>query len=228
MFIMHKKGFTLTEVIIVLVIIAALALVLVPNIMKAMPDDHSIKYKKAFYTIQEIVSDIANDPSICQGVNASVVDGNIVYTNPSEANKDNILTMCATITTGTNPSVTSKILSDEIYNRLNTDPTGWNISGIFGGVSTRFRRTINGMAWGIPNRQLRDTTNTPWDITIYVDVDGGRTNEVIQPTSRNVANGWYRINVDSTGKVTAPNARNTGEPTSNKTELELLLGNPTD
>lgn len=62
-----KKAFTLTEVITVLVIIGALALILIPNMSNMIPDEHNVKYKKAFYTVQEIVSDIINDPSVCTG-----------------------------------------------------------------------------------------------------------------------------------------------------------------
>ena len=44
------KAFTLTEVIVVIVMIAALAVILIPNMLNLMPDDHNIKYKKAFYS----------------------------------------------------------------------------------------------------------------------------------------------------------------------------------
>lgn len=66
-----KKAFTLTEVITVLVIIGALALILIPNMSNMIPDEHNVKYKKAFYTVQEIVSDIINDPSVCTGLDES-------------------------------------------------------------------------------------------------------------------------------------------------------------
>ena len=72
------KGFTLTEVMVVLVILGALALILIPNFAKMMPDDHNIKYKKALYTIQEIMNDIVNDPNICTGTDT---DGNIIPNN---------------------------------------------------------------------------------------------------------------------------------------------------
>ena len=57
----RKAAFTLTEVIVVIVIIAALAVILIPNMLSLMPDEHNIKYKKAFYTIQEIINDIAKE-----------------------------------------------------------------------------------------------------------------------------------------------------------------------
>ena len=67
----NKKALTLTEVIISLAIIGVLILIVVPNVMTLMPDDHAPRYKKAFYAIQNIVYDILNDPSICSGDNLS-------------------------------------------------------------------------------------------------------------------------------------------------------------
>ena len=216
-----RCAFTLTEVIIVLVIIAALALILVPNIMKAMPDDHSIKYKKAFYTIQEIVSDIANDPSVCQGMNYDSSTG--IYTLPNTEEKRNrILTMCYNEETAT-----GRNFGEEVCKRLNTNndcaeatlhtPTGGN-------QLHSIALTTNGMRWSIPKSTIRNTSNLKSPKTIYVDVDGGDEN----PNSRDATKGWYRIQVDETGKVTAPNTWNDGESHTNKTEQQLLIGNPTD
>ena len=210
---MNKKGFTLTEVIIVLVILGALALILVPAMMKMMPDDHNIKYKKAFYTIQEIISDIINDPSVCQGMNAQVVDGEISYSNMTAGNEDNILTTCAIIN-NTAHTVTSRDLGDEIRERLN----------ITAGSRNGLLITTNGMVWNLPTKSLRDINNSNWDTdaVIYVDVDGGG---FVSPNARDESKGWYRINIDASGQVTAPDSWNEGEDANHKTELQLLIGN---
>ena len=72
-----------------------------------VPDDHNIKYKKAFYTIQEIMDDIVNDSTVCTGLDGyNIVNDNV------------FLKSC----TGT--------LREQIAKRLNTtdaSPSGDNI-----------------------------------------------------------------------------------------------------
>ena len=230
MFIMtnYKKGFTLTEVIIVLVIIAALALILVPNIMKAMPDDHSIKYKKAFYTIQEIVSDIANDPNVCQGMFNDGAGNWSVAKNP-----DDILNLCY------KPDNTPRNMAQEICNRLQTtsECSTSNIPNINNVVNngTVAILTTNGMRWNlatiggttralgsnnIANQHIFDNYD------IYVDVDGCGNNNIFNlagalacvGNATNANNGVYGIRISSKGRVI---------PFGN-TERNLLFGNPTD
>ena len=82
----NTNAFTLTEVIIVLVILGVLALILVPNIKNMMPNDHNIKYKKAFYTIQEIVNDITNDPTVCDGLNGGTAVASNIYLSSCDGN----------------------------------------------------------------------------------------------------------------------------------------------
>ena len=211
----HSYAFTLTEVIIVLVILGALALVLVPNLSKMMPDDHNIKYKKAFYTIQEIVNDIVNDPNTCQGMNASVEDGKVVYSSMGTNRTNNILTTCADID-GT--TITDRYLDKEICERLSTQSncgdTGSNTNVL----------TTNGMRWNLPSQNLRRVNNIGFTSTIYVDVDGGND---APEKARNASKGVYRIQVKANGKVIAPSTNESDEDT-NKTEEQLLLDNPTD
>ena len=106
------RGFILTEVIVVIVIIAALAIISIPNMLSLMPDDHKIKYKKAFYTIQEIVNDIASE---CQGMEYDYT--NNVWKEPSNQYKDNILNFCYD-TSSVTPTI--KEPGEEICKRLST------------------------------------------------------------------------------------------------------------
>lgn len=206
-----KKGFTLTEVIITLVILGALALILVPNMLKMIPDDHNIKYKKAFYTIQEIVQDMVNDPSVCSGMDAT--------DNPT----DKVLQTCGGLDLGT-----------EICRRLSTTQQVDIGAGIvdFNCATPDHKAitpTTNNMNWNLGTEQLLNNTfaDPPNVYTIYVDVDGCNGGGCVG-TARNAATGVYRIMVDNTGRVTAPNTRNGGEAATNKTEQQLLLDNPTD
>ena len=213
----RKTAFTLTEIIIVLVILGALALILVPNMSRMMPDDHNIKYKKAFYTIQEIVNDIVNDPSVCQGMNN---DGAGNWTTPpNEARQNNILTMCYDGNAGRNLDV---LICERLSTNQNCGAAGANTNIL----------TTNGMRWNLPNRSLRDTNNANWatPAIIYVDVDGG---SAAPGNNRNSNNGVYRIFVTADGRVQAPNNNlkqfaGTADDTSTTTEQSLLIDNPTE
>lgn len=141
----NKKAFTLTEIMIVLVILGVLALVLIPTIKNMMPDDRIIKYKKAYYTLQEIVNDIVNDPDTCQ---TDVEDS---FNNP--------LKYCSKVVGG----VTPRTLGEEVCNRLAT---------VQGTICTdnNPKETTNGMIWTIPQQNL-DLTYTSQNVN--VDLGGG-------------------------------------------------------
>ena len=220
----RKNGFTLTEVIVVIVIIAALALILIPNMLSLMPDDHNIKYKKAFYTIQEIVNDIANE---CQGLRYK--DGQ--WTDEG-VNAENILSYCY------DSSGNPKNLAIEICKRLNTVngcPSDSDLTSTDSNIAARGILTTDGMRWNLfgglrltPNNDgtspfdsvscLPDSGNSGLK-TIYVDVDGcgsSTANEACINYTK-ADSGAYAICISETGKVT---------PATDK-EKKLLLDNPT-
>ncbi len=158
---MHKNnkkyGFTLTEVIIVLIILGALALILIPNMLRMVPDDHNIKYKKAFYTIQEIMSDIVNDPEICTG---------LVGADRERVLDDQFLTSC----TGTNADT----LRNLIFNRLSTTDA----------AATDDITTTNGMRWFIPSTQINAVNGAAINVSLDkkspTDENVGANNGVFQ------------------------------------------------
>lgn len=214
----HSYGFTLTEVIVVLVILGALALILVPNMMNMMPDDHNIKYKKAFYTIQEIISDIANDPEVCQGMNITRNGNDLIYeAAPTDVRQRRILTMCTDLTA--NP-LAGRDLDVEICNRLSVNGQ-CNAAGQNTDVLT-----TNGMRWNLPQRDLRDPNNADFNYVIFVDVDGGNEGP---GNIRSVRNGVYQITVNSEGRVfSGTQAINRSNGVYVEPEDNLLIDNPTN
>lgn len=58
---MVRKGFTLSEVMVTMVILGILAAFLIPAIIKASPDTKKIMFKKAYYTLEQAVNKMVND-----------------------------------------------------------------------------------------------------------------------------------------------------------------------
>ena len=208
----RKDGFTLTEVIVVIVIIAALAIILIPNMLSLMPDDHNIKYKKAFYTIQEIVNDIAQE---CQGL--KYVDGE--WTD-SGVNEEDVLSYCH------DSNGNHKGLGLEICKRLSAveDCSNYKASDcgdVNGDCNYINVLTTNGMKWYLPKRDIASYVSWGTGGTlsqVFVNVDGNeiKTGNPTGDLSKNPT-GTYRISITSEGKV---------KPTDTK-EKNLLLDNPT-
>ena len=59
---MNKKGFTLVEAIVVIVVLAFIGALLTPAIMKAIPNTYFNMFKKAYSTLTQISSELVNDP----------------------------------------------------------------------------------------------------------------------------------------------------------------------
>ena len=57
----QKKGFTLTELLIALGVIGMIVAILVPIIFNLIPDQSVLMAKRAYYSIQTVVSDLIND-----------------------------------------------------------------------------------------------------------------------------------------------------------------------
>ena len=214
----RKDGFTLTEVIVVIVIIAALAIILIPNMLSLMPDDHNIKYKKAFYTIQEIVNEIAQD---CQGLYRS---GGQWYTieewnedHPTDKlDADDVLSFCY------DNSDNALTIDTEICKRLSTTgdcPTTGNVKNI---------QTTNGFKWRIDTSGNASNLGKgkPWGnssgnvVNIFVNLDG---KDIVSTDTwaKQHDRGTYLINVTSKGKVAVSSGTDFAK------ERSYLLDNPT-
>jgi len=192
-----KKGFTLTEVLITLVVLGALALILIPNFSKIMPDDNVIKYQKAFYTLQEIVNDMVNDENTCQTED----DNNVLS---SDDIFDEPLKNC-------NKTGGARTLEEEICDRLST------VNGT-SCTNGSVKQTTNGMQFYIPQTAL-DDAYTEQSIIVGLNATPAITNA----STRNPDNSIFIIKVGPNGKVVPDKITGAGA----YDDGDLLKKNPT-
>lgn len=58
----YKKSFTLSEIMIAMAIFGIIAAACIPIVLNMSPNKNAIMLKKAYYTTEQIVSDLINDP----------------------------------------------------------------------------------------------------------------------------------------------------------------------
>ena len=64
----RKKGYTLSEVLVVLALLGVLAAILLPAIARVRPDRNKMMFKKAYYTAERIVYELVNDDALYPSV----------------------------------------------------------------------------------------------------------------------------------------------------------------
>lgn len=56
-----KKGFTLSEVMVAMTVLGVIAAVLVPSVMKTMPSNSKVLFKKAYATVEKSITNLLSD-----------------------------------------------------------------------------------------------------------------------------------------------------------------------
>ena len=195
-FYMKKNvAFTLAEMMITLLIIGIVATMMITNLMDASPDENALMYKKAFYSISEIISSLTNDST-------KFPDGENMFK--------------AEITTETGITDPQEYFCTEVANGLNTlgdiscdeeRDGNTNISG----DNYDFKLANGTLVAGL-NQEFTDEDGksiTPDTITICVDVNGDKgpnagcsdDDEARAATDRD----QFRIRISYDGKVSTGN-----------------------
>lgn len=73
----YKKSFTLSEIMIAMAIFGIIAAACIPIVLNMSPNKNAIMIKKAYYTTEQIVSDLINDP-IYYPTGDFAVDSNVM------------------------------------------------------------------------------------------------------------------------------------------------------
>lgn len=76
-----KKAFTLAEVMVTLALVSVISSILVPAIMQVKPDRNKLLFKKAYTTVEKIVTEIVNDDNLYPIVSGSTGLDNITAVN---------------------------------------------------------------------------------------------------------------------------------------------------
>lgn len=59
-----KRAYTLSEVLVVLLVLGIIAAFIIPAVMRTAPDRSALLYKKSFYAMQEAASKMINNPNM--------------------------------------------------------------------------------------------------------------------------------------------------------------------
>lgn len=187
---MKIKAFTLAETLITLVIIGVIAVLMYSNYINVIPEENSSLYKKAFYTIQDVIRSLANDtvkfPSSTLLFMAEPM---------TEDNKTYQQYFCEQVATSLNT-----------LGKINCGTSGNDASdGAFSeNIDDYEFKLTNGMTFTGFNQEFEDEDSndmTSDSITVLVDVNGldKNPNALCKTSAANCDR--YRIRIHADGKV---------------------------
>lgn len=123
------KGFTLAEVMVVLGILGVLAAILIPAVFQTAPNNNKVMFKKAYYTLEQVVSKMINDDTSYPSVtNASNIERGFNYTDVKSNNTTNKFCYYLTNELNTVGTVTCPINPDYTNGTFTTtDGVSWSV-----------------------------------------------------------------------------------------------------
>lgn len=161
-----NKAFTLTELLVALGVIGVLCAILLPIIFNIMPNKNTIMAKRAYYTVQTIVSDLINDEACYPDLTSASesekrvgFDDGFGYPNCSAWGGNDYT---ATIDTEGDPNKKFKVL---FLDKLGK--TGISVAG----DNTTFD-TADGLQWAIHTMGYGSKNNKDALALITVDTNG--------------------------------------------------------
>lgn len=75
----ENRAFTLTELLIALGVIAILCAILLPIIFNLMPNQNTIMAKRAYYTVQSVISELLNDTGCYPDKTSAVINARVGF-----------------------------------------------------------------------------------------------------------------------------------------------------
>lgn len=148
-----NNAFTLTELLVALGVVAILCAILMPVIFNLIPNQNTIMAKRAYYTIQTIVSELINDEACYPDKTSSVTDRRIGFDDGAGT---------ANCLEWTNTGSTD---SAGKFKTLFRDKLGLD------GSADDFD-TADGIQWKFSNAAFNSGNTTGGSIKLSVDVNG--------------------------------------------------------
>ncbi len=191
-----KNAFTLAETLITLMIIGLIAAWMYPALIKAAPDENALQYRKAFYSLEDVIRSLANDSTkyddpeaMFKATPRDAADGSTdAYREVFCRNIANSMNTLGAINCERGRTLTDKALENISDENMN------------------FKLT-NGMSFGNFTAQFKDEDSdnlTPDTLTICVDVNGLEKgpNKGCASADKEIKNrDQYRIRIQFDGKV---------------------------
>lgn len=200
-----NNAFTLTELLVALGVIAILCAVLLPVIFNLMPNQNTIMAKRAYYTIQTIVSDLINDESCYPDRTSAINNPRVGFDDP--AGYPNCTKWDETHLNDSTATQAAEKFKELFIDKLGATKTSGN---------TKFT-TNDSMEWGFFQPAFNSADDEGGSIYLAVDVNGkdkpncgyngmAYTHELGVSTDGECArdNGFdrFRVKISGNGKVT--------------------------
>lgn len=170
-----KKAFTLAEVMVTLALISIISSILVPAIMQVKPDRNKLLFKKAYTTVERIITEIVNDDNLYPVASDTVGLDNTASVTLNDKNYSGASKFC------------------ELFAlKLNIVESAANC----GGTGNTFT-TNDGVVWRIPS------TSFAGNADLEIDINGDKTPNCEYNTSNCIEPDKFKIRVSPDGGVSA-------------------------
>lgn len=170
-----KNGFTLAEMLITLGIVAFLAMVLLPILKQLKPNEEMLKFRKAYYLTERIVSELVNDDAF--------------YPETDDPDQKPYLGNTESVTykgdTYSGDTKFCELFASKINKSSAVDCSSHSFSDRQSPTSYTFK-TADGMVWILPITSFSSEEDSA---TIQVDVNGDKKDNCYAPIAVQVAPG---------------------------------------
>jgi prepilin-type N-terminal cleavage/methylation domain-containing protein len=188
-----KKAFTLTELMIALGVIAILCAILLPIIFSMLPNQNTIMAKRAYFTVQTIVSDMINDDACYPDKTSSVNNAKIGFDDA--AGSANCTQWDETHIDDSTMSQAATKFKTIFKDKLGIDATENSFT------------TSDGMYWVFADENFSSSDTSGGSINLLVDVNGKTT----KPNCGGGSSRAYAYSVEfENGTDSSCNGRTTG------------------
>ena len=188
----RKNGFTLAETLITMGIIAVIAAIMIPMLVKSRPNKEMIMLKKAYYLTARNVNELVNDDDFYPDTDDPDVVGfantvtEATYHGETYTGDTKFCNLFAS-----RMNITTDVNCDATLATTFTSGSKPLTSGTF--------VTADGMVWVLPK------SNFATQQTIYIDVNGDKGDNCFPGAcGTDEEPDRFQINVDKYGKITVP------------------------